>query len=726
MSSKNRRYLSIFLLGFYSTLVAARIVKVPKTEKPPVIDGTLDDSAWQNASVFTEFRTIRPDFGLPPSERTEVYMLYDADKLYLGFRCFDSEPEKIKASVTRRDNPGNDDWIAFCLDTFHDELGAYFFGVNPFGIQMDGTLNADADPDITLDMVWSSAGRLTPEGYSAEIAIPFASLRFPSKENIVMGFKAARNISRKSEEVDFPEYHPERGAALAQFQKIELDGIETKQLLEVLPATTVNQKHIHRNGAMFMPGTESDFSLTTKFGITSGLVADATVNPDFSQVETDAGQIDVNLRHALYYPERRPFFLEGQEHFAFGARRDNMPLGAVVHTRSIVDPVLGLKFTGKIGRDNILSAIYAQDEHPKKAGSNENGQAPGGGNAHISILRYIRKLRNDSFLGGFFTARRLAENCNVVIGSDGRVRLSNHSFFEYYGFASLTEEKESTDPRIGNAVSAVYTYRSRRLNAEIGFIELSQNFHTDVGYLTRRGVTFLPFNVEYNFYPKLSWLQRITPYCWARYGRDKASGLYETFNVVGLSVGMPRQTSVGIAGWLANEVFQHSRFSRNTFRVEGESQVMKHLFLRFDVRTGKQIYYDAVEPYQGWAHRAEFSIVFQPTGNVSTGLDITTEAFYRSSDDEKIYDYTIYRNRTVLQLNRYLFLRSVLECNTHSKHINADFLISYTYIPGTVVYIGYGSVHEKLEWQNREYIPSDNFLLTKKTLFFKASYLWRF
>ena len=153
---------------------------------------------------------------------------------------------------------------------------------------------------------------------------------------------------------------------------------------------------------------------------------------------------------------------------------------------------------------------------------------------------------------------------------------------------------------------------------------------------------------------------------------------------------------------------------------------MKQVLLEFDFRRGKKIYYDPSEPYQGWGHRAEFSIVFQPTVNVSTGLDLTYEDFYRSGDDEKIYDYTIYRNRTVFQFNRYLFLRSVVEYNTYWKRINADFLFSFTYIPGTVVYLGYGSVHEKLTWQDREYVPSENYLLTKKSLFFKASYLWRF
>jgi hypothetical protein len=714
----------IYMLLVFTEAVGA-VVKVPKADTPPVIDGKLDDTAWQQAAVFTDFKTLKPDFGLPPSEKTEAYLIYDHENLYLGFRCYDREPEKIKATVTSRDNTGNDDWIAFCLDTFNDELSACFFMVNPLGIQNDGTLNSDADPDVTLDMIWSSAGMLTPDGYTAELAIPFKSLRYPAQETLVMGFKIARNLSRKSEEVDFPEYRPEKGAALAQFQKIALTGLPSNRLVEILPATTVSQKHAQQNGAMRNFGTVDDLSLTAKLGVTSELVLDATYNPDFSQVETDAGQIDVNLRSALFYPEKRSFFMEGQERFAFGANLEDTPLGAVVHTRTIVDPKVGLKLTGKICSNNIISAIYAQDEFPGKVAADDGEETLANRIAHFSIARYIRRLTKDSFIGGFYTSRQLGGSYNHVTGTDGRLRLSRHSFWEYHGFTSFTKDQNAADRVDGSALAAMYVFNSRRFYLTAGINDISKDFYTDVGYLTRTGVTMIPIYAQYSFYLSSGWLQRIEPYYWARHGRDKYSERNESFNVFSVRFVMPRQTFVNISGWLANEVFGDERFSRNAVRLEAETQILKQLALECDIRKGKYIYYDPVNPYQGQGTRAYLSVLFQPTGNISSGLEISYADFHRDDNGNKIYEVTIYRNRTVLQLNKYLFLRGVVEYNIFYNRMNADFLISFTYIPGTVIYLGYGSVYEKVRWQDREYVPAEDYLMTQKNLFFKASYLWR-
>jgi len=673
--------LIMFMKWDNADLMATTIVNLPTINEPPLIDGKLTDAAWESALVFKNFKTIQPDFGLPPSEATEGYLIYNEKMIYLGFRCFDREPDKIKATVSHRDNPGNDDWIAFCLDTFNDELTAYFFMVNPFGIQTDGTLDSNAEPDVTQDLVWQSAGQLTPTGYEAEIAIPFSSLRFPSKQTVVMGFKMARHISRKSEEVDFPEYHPERGAALAQFQKIELSGIKPKQLLEILPATTVNKKHLFSAGALAPTATQTDVSVTTKFGLTTDLVLDATYNPDFSQIETDAGQIDVNLRHSLYYPEKRPFFLEGQEWLGLAANPEDSPLGAVVHTRNIVDPSLGLKLTGKMGTTNLISAIYARDEyHPEMSNSNHQTNQP----AHFSILRYARRLKNDSYLGGFYTGRQSNQTVNHVAGTDGRLRLSNHSSLEFHGFRSFSRDSKRNKLEPGGAYGALFQVNTRPIQLLIGLNDISKNFRTDVGYLTRRGVTILPLYFQYNIFFTAGWLQRIEPYYWARQSKDHYSGLYESFNVFSLRLMMPRQTFVNVQGWLANEVFTNRRFSRNALRVQGATQFTKQIYLELDFRTGKFIYYDPTAPFPGNGHRAEIGLLFQPTSKISSQLNFSYSDFYRQANGQKIYAYTIIRNRTTLQFNKYLFWRGVIEYNRYHQRFNADFLLSFTYIPGEV------------------------------------------
>ncbi len=173
---------------------------------------------------------MHPVTGKAPSEPTEIYLTYDGNSLYVGLRAFDSEPDKIQSQAQHRDNPEGDDWVAFCLDTRNDELSALFFKVTPGGVQVDGTLDANGDPNTAFDTKWSSAAVRTSSGWTAEMAIPFKRLPFRWSEQVVMGFKVARFISRTSEEVDFPEILPDKAPQVSQFQKVRFSGIERSQV----------------------------------------------------------------------------------------------------------------------------------------------------------------------------------------------------------------------------------------------------------------------------------------------------------------------------------------------------------------------------------------------------------------------------------------------------------------------------------------------------------------
>jgi hypothetical protein len=706
------------------------VVKLPLLETPPVIDGELGDAAWEKAVSFSDFKTIQPDLGLPPSQKTIVYAAYDRENLYFAFRCLDKDPGKIKASVSKRDANFDGDWAAVALDTFNNRLGGYVFGVNPLGIQGDGTIDSNADFDPSYDMVYSSAGKITGDGYTVEMAIPFKSLRYPTGKRIIMSFKAARNIHRASEEADFPEYNPARGSALSQFQKIEISGITYRRAVELLPAVTASRGYSHQEGQLRSEGSRRDIGLTGKLGITSNLTLDAAYNPDFSQVETDAGQVDVNLRYSLYYPEKRPFFLEGRDLFGVGASPDDTPLEAVVHTRNIVDPVIGLKLTGKIGTRNILALLYAVDQYPGAEAEQQGSTELAGRNAVFSILRYGFTLKSDGYIGGFYTGRDFGPGFNRVIGSDARFRLDNFSTLEYHAFKSFTrdgsENENDPETRTGEALGLFYRYHSRTLYMEAGMNHVSQHFHTDVGYLTRTGVLMVPTEAAYMFYPKTGIFQVISPLYWGRHTLDTGSGLVESYNLFALRFSLARQTEIRFDGIIGNEVFAGQRFGRGAFGIEGQSQVLKQLAVSFFFRHGKYIYYDTQTPFQGKGTRASLGLEFQPTEKINSRFDITYADFYRHANGGKIYDYTIYRNRTTFQFNRYLFLRGILEYNSYWKRINADFLVSFTYIPGTVVYLGYGSVYEKVRWNRQEYVPHDDYLQTRRSFFFKASYLWRF
>lgn len=372
-----------------------------KTDSPPIIDGKLDDPVWRKATRFDKFFIFKPDYGKPTSEKTIVLMTYDRKTIYFAFDCRDSEPSKIKAAMSKRDGIDMDDWIGVVLDTFGDRQGGYLFSVNPLGVQQDGMINADGNGDVSFDTVWKSEGNINSQGYSVEVAIPFKSLRYSFKKKITMGLLATRYIGRKSEQTSFPELDPEGGAIMTQSQMIELSDIKFERPVEFIPAVTYSQNSVHSDGVLGSTGKNTEFSLTGKVGLTSNLTLDAAYNPDFSQVEADAGQIDVNLRYSIYYSEKRPFFLEGMENFNFATALEQNTLGAVVYTRTIVDPLLGLKLTGKIGSSNVVSGIFALDEYPGDLAEEEGDSEQAGSNATFSILRYKRQMSRDNYVGVF-------------------------------------------------------------------------------------------------------------------------------------------------------------------------------------------------------------------------------------------------------------------------------------------------------------------------------------
>jgi len=738
----DRLQITVVLMGFmaFSSLVPAAAppadtvpdakepVPLHRTETPPVVDGVLDDAVWREATRFDRFFTFKPDYGKPASEETIVLMAYDRTHIYFGFDCRDSEPSKVKAAMSKRDSIDMDDWIGVVLDTFGDEQGGYLFQVNPLGVQGDGMINADGNGDGSFDTVWQSKGRIYEAGYSVEVAVPFKSLRYPFRKQITMRALFTRYIGRKSEQTSFPELDPEGGAIMTQSQEITLSDVKFQRPIELIPALTYSDTRIHSDGELASDGAVTEFSLTGKMGITSDLTLDAAYNPDFSQVEADAGQIDVNLRYSIYYSEKRPFFLEGMEHFSFATALEQNPLWAVVYTRTIVDPLLGLKLTGKIGRGNVISGIFALDEFPGDLAEEEGDAERAGRDASFAILRYKRQMRGDNHIGVFFTDRRFAGDRNSVGGVDGRWRLNKTSFLEYSALGSLSREDGAGDEEKGHYLGLRYNFSNRHWFIDLGLFDLSQNFRIDTGYVTRTGVTMVPTLFLYSMYPESKFFQKVETFWWGYHLLDKPSDLFETYNHLVLRLSMPRQSSVRFDVILGNEVFAGERFSLSGVRVRFNTQILKQLYLEGGYRRSNRIYYDDEEPFQGKGNTADFYLLYQPFEKLSASLGLTYYDFFRSDDGEKVYDYTIWRGRTTFQVNRYLFFRGILEYNRYWNKINTEFLASFTYIPGTVIYFGYGSVHEKVAWshEDHDYFPADDYLQTQRSFFFKASYLFRF
>jgi hypothetical protein len=715
------------ILGVLFSLFGQEAAHAGRTDQPPVIDGVLNDAAWTKALVWSDFLTTKPDFGLPPTEKTELLFSSDSHHLFFAFRCGDSDPGKVKATLSKRDNIVHDDSVGLFLDMSGTQQSGYAFFVNPLGIQMDGIITTDGETDSSFDAVWTSAGRMQDAGYVVEIAIPLKSLRFPNKKELTCGIMAIRTIGRKSEELCAPPFNPKNGPVLAQLGKVRISGLAFDRTIEGIPALTFGQGNARRAGLWAPRTRQTDFSLTGKVGLTSDLTLDATYNPDFSQVETDAGQIDINLRNALYYPEKRPFFLEGLEDFAFAGALEQNPLVAVVHTRTIVDPSFGFKLTGKVGGRNQISSIFALDEYPGRAAA-EAGWPGADRGALFGVVRYKRLFSKDGYLGGFFTRRGFNGGSNILGGLDGRYRLAKTMSLEYFAFNSWTDSGRAGGGTSGEALGLKYTFISRKSSVYLGAYDIGKDFKTETGFVTRTGVRMLAGLVNYKFYPKSMLFQRIDPYYHFTQTMDVPSGLFESQNFFALRFILPRQTMIRFIACLADEVFSGMRFRRDGYWISAGSQITKHFAFQFNLTDTKAVFYDPSAPYQGDGLRLTAAAYFQPTERLGTELSVSYSNFFRESDGAKIYDYPILRNKTTFQVNESLFFRGIFEYNVFHKRLTADLLASFTSIPGTVVYLGYGSAYEKIRWSSEEglYRPDNDFFQTKKAVFFKASYLWRF
>jgi len=720
MTGHHRRACAAFLLiglAWAQAAAAAEPLRPPRTATPPVIDGDLSDAVWQSAPAVTGFKTWAPDYGKDMADQTTVYFAHDAENLYFAFRALDSEPGRIKASVAARDGITADDWVCINLDSFGDHQSLYALYVNPLGIQGDSRFAAGQE-DFGFDAVWYSAGRIDGQGYTVEVRIPFKSLRYGSANPVRMALIFERRVSRRSEDGTYPPLDPKIGPNfLTQNVPIEFSDIRHYRLLEVLPDATYDYQMKRTASRLARVSSGPEFGLTAKYGVTAQLVFDGAVNPDFSQVEADAGQIDVNQRYALFFPEKRPFFLEGRDSFNFPGA-DYSPLQSIVHTRTIADPVIGARLTGKISRADSVTSIYAVDERPESA-----VEAGGPEHAQVAVLRYKHALRGDSYLGGFYTGREEGEAFNRVYGADGSLRVTKAGALGFHAFASSTRPVDG-ETRDGHALLTNFLHDNRKMAVYLQALDISEGFDTWTGYLARAGVFQASALLTPRLYPNSRVVRRVEPSLVIDYVRDAPSGLWERWYEPGLSLVLPRAARITVRYHRSNEVFEKQDFATSGVRASASAQVTKRLQLQGTFSDQRAIFYSA-SPFAGHSTSATLALVYQPSERWLVDLRGTYSGFSRASDGRRLYDYAIYRTKTTYQWNRYLFFRGIAEYNSYRRQLVTDLLASFTYIPGTVFHAGYGSLFEKVRWQEDRFVPQRDLLETRRGFFLKISYLWR-
>jgi len=348
------------------------------------------------------------------------------------------------------------------------------------------------------------------------------------------------------------------------------------------------------------------------------------------------------------------------------------PLEAAVHTRTIVDPSVGFKLTGKIGRRDTVASILAQDASPRSDPTWEPGDDRTAG---FAVLRYKRAAGSDGYLGAFYTGREYGGGTNQVAGIDGQLRLTKSSQIGFHGFGSWTRPEPADGSPAGTAkglaLGANYLYDTRDLGISLSVYDVSEDFRTDVGYLTRPGVAGLVGSVSPRFYPKSRFFRKIVPNLSLAVSKDLPSGLFETNDALGLTVLLPGNMTVQALGRFSTEVFLDRRFDTSGGLVQVVTHVTKQLYLRGLFSRGNSIRYVA-EPYQGYGDRIMGGVTYKPSEKFDLTGSLTFSDFFRRSTGEKEYAYAIWRGRLTYQMNKYLFFRGIVEYNTFRRELLTD------------------------------------------------------
>ncbi|MFB0519677.1 MAG: DUF5916 domain-containing protein, partial [Acidobacteriota bacterium] len=488
-----------------------------KVSTPPKIDGVLDDAAWQEAAQLTGFYETRPGENILPPVKTVAYIAYDDENFYFAFKVYDPKPQSIRATMTDRDQIHGDDYVGIELDTFNDQRRAFQFQLNPFGIQADSITSGRRGDHggwgrggSTFDAIWHSAGRITEDGWEIEAAIPFKSLRFQNKPEQTWGINLVRQYPRDTDRTfNYTRIDWQNECYLCQEASlVGLNGIKPSRNIELVPYMTAIQ-----NGALsdsedysspfVNEKVDTDAGIDLRYGLTPNLSLNFAFNPDFNQVEADVDRLDVNLRYALSFPERRPFFLEGSDYFSTSIN--------AVYTRSIVDPKYGIKLTGKEG-NHTIGFLSAYDEATSAilpdAESSENIFL--GKGAFYNIFRYKRDMGENSYLGFLLTDKEFEGAYNRMLGFDGSFRLGKIYRFRFQALRSFTQELDATflsdeldgERYADNALVISFSRSTRRWSYNFSYNDYGENFKADAGFIRRVDLRRFSYGTSYTFYPQ--------------------------------------------------------------------------------------------------------------------------------------------------------------------------------------------------------------------------------
>lgn len=732
------------LVFVFQTAAAADFVPVyhpqlavDRAPEPIVVDGDLTDPGWARAGRATNFAEHNPGDQTQPPVATEAWLTYDDDRLYIAWICED-DPASLRASFTERDRIWNDDYVMLLLDTYGEQTWAYEIAANPYGIQGDLLWSTGGDEDMTYDLVYASAARITAAGWQVEMAIPWSSLRFPRRDDQVWRVDFWRNRPREArEQSSWAAYDRDDACWPCRWGTVTgVSGVDPGQGLGLLPAFVASQEgHRDDDGGFANGDLHGEPSASARFDFSSSLSAEATVNPDFSQVESDAAKIDVNTTFALSYPEKRPFFQEGSDLFAtwFNA----------VYTRTINDPLYAAKLVGRPGADN-LALLVARDEHsPFILPFAERSAFVAGGRSTSTLARYRLSLGEGSHVGFIGTDRRHdGGGSGTLAGLDWRQRLDRNWHLELQGLATHTAEPNDTtltaginDLRFaddrhtaafdgerywGHAVYASVERAARHWSCEVAYRDRSATFHAENGFEPqndRRQVTaWTGYTVYGDGFVERWQPQAFAGRVWNAAGTRKDEWVGGTlWSRLGLA-----QTELSAEALGSNELFRGIQFDGIwSLTVTAQTKPSALIAAGAEAAIGDRI--ARQRPALGRQTNAVVWCDLKPVDRLTLESRLDAARSEDRGTGEVFFSGWIARTRVGLQMSRELSLRLVLQYDDFDRAWEADPLLTYRLNPFSIFYIG--STRDYLDFEQDD--PVHGWRLADRSYFLKVQYLFQ-
>ncbi len=654
-------------------------------------------------------------------------MAYDAEHLYFGFYCHDTEPDKIKAVLSKRDDQWADDWVGFSLDTFGTQHNALHFFVNPLGVQGDALDSVNGGEDSSPDWVWESHAMRQPDGYTVEISVPLKSIRFRSGQDVRMGVLFWRRISRLGLSGSWPGMPPGQWV-YQNHAALRFDKLDAPLRLEVLPAVTFARDEKQVRPGQWQRTDRTNAGIGVKVGLTSSVTADLTWKPDFSQVESDAFQSEVNQRYPVFYAEKRPFFMESMGIFSLaGAGNNDSNMQVPVHTRRIVDPLWGAKITGDTGPVSF-GVLASGDRFPGQAWEGEVNPDLGK-RAVFSIGRALYGFGRGSYVGMIYSGREFDGTYNRVGGADFSLQWDGRHTLQGYALQTWSTAPGATAPTEGEGHLLSYSYSSKPFDLAVGSEHYGRDFRMDTAFYNRTGIDQETLYLGPNFYPKLSWapwLQKVNPFLFGIYLRDNVTGLTDYVGVAALRINTDRGGSFRVDLQRHREGWMGRYFHSTVYRFQGGAQATSWLNVAAALKFSDDIYYDSPTPYQGHVVSYSLDTTVTPTDGLRLVFNLYRSIMKDPETGAQVYDVKTANTQLAYQFNANFFLRAAARIDTWRHRLLTDYLASFTLIPGTVLFVGYGEVMDKAQWQDTQWeLRGRDYVVMNRGLFFKVSYLWR-